>query len=71
MCKIHGVKAVLYIGFSIVCFLDETPCILAGIFMLFTSILNIFAQINTTTDAADGTSDLGNNSEVRSTFGTF
>jgi hypothetical protein len=75
MCKLPGVKCVVYFALSIVCFLNATPCIVAGIFMIVTSVLYGFSQVNYSTDAADGTNNLGESTDraglVRNSFGTF
>jgi len=48
------VKSMFYTALSILMFaLAVTPCVGAGIFMLFTSILLIFAQCNQIQDKAD------------------
>lgn len=51
--KQPALRAVIYILAAILMFLYSTPCIGAGIFMLFTAILKFFAQINKAADAAD------------------
>lgn len=47
------VLTVLYSLMSILTFIRETPSIGGGIFLLIAAIINIFAQVNQTTDASD------------------
>lgn len=53
-----ALRAVIYILASILTFLYSTPCIGGGIFMLITSILKFFAQINKAADAKDNQNNL-------------
>lgn len=47
------VLTILYSLLSIVTFIRKTPSIGGGIFLLFAALLNIFAQINQTSDEND------------------
>lgn len=47
------VKTILYFGVAIISFIRVTPCIGAGIFLLVDAIVNIFAQMNQSSDEAD------------------
>lgn len=47
------VLTIVYTLMSIVTFLRATPSIGGGIFLLFAALINIFAQVNQTSDAND------------------
>lgn len=76
--KYPATKAILYICLGIICYLIASPCIVAGVLLMISGILYIFAQINQNEEAHDGTSKLisSNNSKNSTTtrgnnFGTF
>jgi hypothetical protein len=48
------VLTVVYTLMSIVTFLRSTPSIGGGMCLLFAALMNIFAQVNQTSDANDG-----------------
>lgn len=54
----------VYILMSIVTFIRSTPSIGGGIFLLIAAILNIFAQINQTSDANDANDAPKNTNET-------
>jgi hypothetical protein len=56
--KYPATRAIIYICLSIVCYTIESPCILAGLLLMISGILYIFAQINQNEEAHDGTSKL-------------
>jgi hypothetical protein len=47
------VLTVVYCLMSIVTFIRSTPSIGGGIFLLFAALINVFAQVNQTTDEID------------------
>jgi hypothetical protein len=71
-------KAALYVALSILCYKEQTLCILEGILLNCSSLLYIFAYVNMRSDAADGlTTDEDSSSEAggkllaSQKFGTF
>lgn len=70
-------KAILYLCLSTTCYLIPSPCVAAGILLMITGIVYIFAQINQNEEAHDGTSKLISSQNTKSipervnNFGTF
>jgi len=52
-CKYDEFKACLFFIISLFCFVDSTICILAGLALIITSVLHIFAAINRKVDEYD------------------
>lgn len=67
-------RGAAYVLISLLCFQQNDPTVSAGVVLLFTGILYIFAHINQTADQRDGvvsTSDHGERLVPSSSFGTF
>jgi hypothetical protein len=56
--KYPATRAIIYLCLSISCYTIESPCILAGLLLMISGVLYIFAQINQNEEAHDGTSKL-------------
>ena len=64
--KNPAVRGVVFICASILMFMYHTPCIGAGIFLIFTALLKFFAQCNATSDAANGLNTGLNSDQTKS-----
>ncbi len=56
--KLPAIRSILYVCLAMVCFTVETPCIVAGLGLVASAVLYIFAQINQNEEAREGTSKM-------------